>query len=465
MSTDLRSLLHEAARTEAAEAAREAPADVAAEVERLAALARRRRARVTGGWLAGAAAVVALGVVLSDVLPAADPVPPARPAPWVEETPDDGPVEVERVDGVVVHDGLPVARAMPDGALESAVDGSALVLYGAPASPADDALPPTVLYLVDPDGDVVDVPHALVLDGPDMVSPQSWLPGTRLVLTAVHAPVDTFEVVDLLSGDVLGRVQAEGSMSPDVRFAGDGTTDLVVVRPSGGTVTVDRITAQGDVLASTTVEAPAEVDVSAGWITSEDGRWGMSTLPGERLVTAMTDVSPGPSLPYPDGPTGDCRPSTWVGADVLLRCEAGGAWLARPGTGDLVPVLAGAPDAAAGRVRSAWDVGGEAVLRLRGEDLTRLTLVDTTGEVLVDLSVADLGGHPRVMAGVDGGSGAGLLAIVAGGDGTGPWRLVRVEVPSGRVVELLGEPADPVLGVGMLPLGVVGSTVQGEPRS
>lgn len=453
MTQDLSTLLREAAQTEEQHARDTAP-DPHAETARIAALASRRRRTRTAGLSAGlAAAAVVAGLLAVEVPALPSPTLPA----WLDPDRGDSPPD----DGQVVEDpALPDAAPMPDGALESAGPGWALVLYTGGAAGSDAV--PTRLYLVGPAGERYLVPHALedLRDDGGLTGLQ-WLPGTTLVLA--DAPGTGWVVLDVLDGRTVAEVTPSGpSREAEARWIGDGTTDILVQSP--GALSLSRVTLAGAPVAETTlVLAEPDADPGRGWSVSPDGRFAVTTMRSERLVTDLGDFSAGPLLTHPY-PGDACAPAGWAADEVvLLTChgwgdddgEARELWLAPLDGAEPSPVAIPADTA-----QSVWSVDGRTVVRVRQDDPARLVLATPDGDPVLDLDQEDTGGSVRLV-GVEGGS---LLAVVVGTPPVEAWRLVRIDAGTGAVTELVPAPERPVAGAGMLPLGVVGGEVRPEPR-
>ncbi|MCL3863134.1 hypothetical protein [Actinotalea sp. K2] len=460
MTPDLRTLLAQAARDEEHRAAADAP-DPTTTARTVATFARRRRTVRTAALAAGAVAAVAVGALGIHGLARPTPGPPAVPAP-AQPTP--------AVGEVTTHPGLPTAVAMQPGMLEDAGPGWALVLYGAPAL-ADDAMPPTVLYLVGPDGQVVEVPSALTLDGADRPVLLEWAPGTSSVLARIgpdHRP--EYAVLDLLTGEEVLRLDGE---SLSAELVGDGTGDLLVTMVGGdGTVSLDRMDPWGQKVAATTLAstgAAAEPGTTVSWLTSPDRTAILGRTTSDLTILDATDLTPQVSLstPYPDVQDA-CRSRAWVEAGVVLVCGPEGWTQAGPGPSSalwLAPVDGGPaqPIGPAGAladlsVRSVWAVQGRTVLRVREQDDDgTLRLVEADGPLLTELPAPEAG-WARLMAG----TGDRLLAVTIGGDDDSEFGLISVDPFAGATTELIGRPEQPVPGVGLVVLGVVEGTTEAE---
>lgn len=235
-------------------AAREegAAPDGAARLGRIAAQVRRRRlVRVVVSTGAAAAAVLGIAVGVYAVA-RPDPTPPAEtaaptvlptPAPTASDEPDQAPTALGEV---TVHPLLPSAEPMPEGLLEqTTADWSMVTYYDAELAEGGEGDHPTVLYLLGPDGSRHEVPTPvrLMADcefcsgvGEHGLAPtvSEWLPGTSLaVVTPIYDDVDTsrhFELTDLLTGEVLQRLDAADGEWAHMHFVRDGTSDVLVVR-------------------------------------------------------------------------------------------------------------------------------------------------------------------------------------------------------------------------------------------
>lgn len=452
MTKDLSTLLREAVQTEEQHARGTAP-DPERETVRIAALATRRRRSGTARLAAGLAAAAVVAGLLAVEAPAL-PVP-TLPA-WLGPDRGDARVDDSRVED---HPALPDAAPMPDGALESAGPGWALVLYSGGAAGSDAV--PSRLYLVGPAGERYTVPHALegLRDDGGLTGLQ-WLPGSTLVLA--DAPGTGWVVLDVLDGRTVAEVAPSGpSRETEARWVGDGTTDILV--QSAGALALSRVSLAGGPVAETTlVLAETDAERGRGWTVSPDGRFAVTTMRSERLVTDLRDFSAGPLLTHPY-PGDACAPVGWAAGEVLLTCHGWGDDDAEARELWLAPLDGAEPSRVAlpaDSAQSVWSVDGRTVVRVRQDDPARLVLATPDGDPVLELGAEDTGGFVRLV-GVEGDS---LLAVVVGPPPVEAWRLVRIDAGTGAVTELVPAPEQPVAGAGMMPLGVVGGEVRPEGR-
>ncbi len=353
MSRDLSSVLQSFAEDEARAAAAESTDPDAGTQVLVSRVSRRRRMRTGMVTTAAAAVVVVLGVGVYAVTtpepnpPATpEPLPTHSPTPTEEETPepeettepeetaDPGPgSEDDSRPAVTAHPLLPDALPLVPGIFASADDGWYLVDYT--TGWLDGAMPdpPSVLYLISPDGLRYEVPvdrtTAFVTD---------WLEGTSLALAYSGHGVDgaaVFGLVDLEDGREVGRYTS--GPDEELTFVGDGSTDVLVVRmipkPRGpNSWTVERRTLDGTTVASIPPFTPKR---SPQWAdpfsVSPDRDRILVRDPADYRIVRMRDFAPvslAPVLeavrarvPGPGGGPQPCDPVDWFGSDrIIVSC-------------------------------------------------------------------------------------------------------------------------------------------------
>ncbi|WP_448630473.1 hypothetical protein [Cellulomonas soli] len=233
MADDLRDALHGLYATHESTAAA-TPAGPALALATVSRKARRRRAARTAGT--GAVVVALVGVVTVGAAaarttwwspqPAATSPVTATPSP----TPSPSGTAADVTATVTSSPFLPAAQPLPAGFLEQTDATWNLVAYD-----SRDGSHPAVLYLVGPEGQLVEVPSPLAgaLRSGDEAGPRviGWLPGTtRVLVPTASGTGDTAaaQVVDLLSGEPSATFEGSGAVYPSVGFLGDGTTDVLV---------------------------------------------------------------------------------------------------------------------------------------------------------------------------------------------------------------------------------------------
>lgn len=325
--------------------------DGAARIPALATRVRGRRVvRAAAASGAAAAAVLGLGAAVYG-LTRPDHVPPVElPTPVVTPTPsptptDDDPAEEPTPDAlgpVTDHPLLPDAEPLRTGAIEGTGPGWSLVTYyDADLTLGAEPDHPTVLYLLAPDGRPAEVPTPVPLmaectfcgDGSFVPAVHEWLPGTALAIVApVHDDPESilhWQVVDLVSGQVLQAIEAEPGGWVGVRFVGDGTTDVVVVhervaieRSAAGVTRVERRRADGALVAE---HGAYDTGYAFAWSVSPGGAYVALHGDGEGLVLRSADLDEvarptADDAPCPQGDAGGraLSPAGWSDESTLL---------------------------------------------------------------------------------------------------------------------------------------------------
>jgi hypothetical protein len=422
-------------------------------------LARRvgRRRAVRAGAAVAAVAVIAAGVVGGvRVLDRPEPAPPAVPAP--SPSPDlpttaPAPVDTPAADPVTAAPPVSVALAdaqpMPDGAL-AASDATWVLVQHASQTEDGAVVRPRAVFLVSPQGPVYAVPTAVDLTSWTVVD---WLPGTSLALVTAERSADT-RVVDLLTGS---GATVGATRGYDARFAGDGTTDVLL--PVGDQEKVlRRVAADGTVLAEGTSRFWAEPG-AGHWLPDGRGDRLLVLDPtGARVVDAATLADRGPlAVPYPGSP-GACVARSWAGADVLVVCSPQGSgpllvdpanelWLVPAGGGAARRVPPG-PEATG--VLGAWEVGDRVVVGVAELDGTS-SWWQLTGDGVVPLAA----GAPGPLVAVEGVRGRELLAVLLSGPaGAQATAVVALDPVTGASRTVLSAEAAALPTTSVLPNGV-----------
>lgn len=337
---------------------------LAAEVRRVTAQVRRRRATRAAGLVVGAAAAVVIGAIGVQALDAPAPAPPAQtgtPSPTSERVPTEEPVPEPTgapLGEVTEHPLLPAASALREGMLEASTDDWRLVTYQ-PRTPDG---PGPVAYLMDPVGALYEVPTPLALglspgDG-GTTAVHDWLPGTSLVLVGETSGAEGptgFTVRDVLTGATVGDLTdlTGGDTFTEARFVRDGTTDVLVTRTglAWDTVTVagtQRTTADGaPVWTREGFTAPDLATVTRRAVLPSPDGTRLLLNDGAPRHESATDRRGQRDVPLPAG-AGECVAELWWGdAHVVLGCGATSSDRTSSGTDRtelwLVPVDAGEP--------------------------------------------------------------------------------------------------------------------------
>lgn len=303
------------------------------------------------------------------------------PAAALPEQPDDGPTEPspsatpdepQALGDVTEHSLLPAAEPLLEGMLEAAGPGWSLVQYASEAIDGD-----SLVYLVDPEGALYEVPDSDELDGRLL----EWLPGTTLALFSTGRYANQSTVVDLVTRQQY--VTVHESLAEDretygqLAFVGDGTTDLVAnwskwdeIGRRQQFVRTVRLGLDGTERASAPAYAEPTIGAS-GLVLSPDGsRMAVDDRAGLRVVATdgLSDVA---RIPSPNGADGGCAVRAWL-TDELLAVACASAtgpgmtvaaelWLA-PADGGEATFL--------GDVNwpESWLVGGMTVVRSLTDD-------------------------------------------------------------------------------------------------
>lgn len=291
--------------------------DGAARLPVVAAQVRRRRL-VRTVTVSGLAAAAVLGIAAGVYgLTRPDPTPPVEsPTPTVTPSPTPTPTEEpteeptqeppQPLGEVTVHPLLPAAQPLMEGVLEETTPAWSMVTYydqDLALGPEVDH--PTVLYLVAPDGSVMEVPTPVSLmapctfcDGSSVPAVREWLPGTSLaIVTPLHDDNESvlhWQMVDLLTGEVLVAVDGEPGSFLSMRFVHDDTADVLVVREdvvigeSARIASIERRHADGTLAAR--FDGGYETASPYAWDVSPDGSLVSLHGLGEALVLRASDL-------------------------------------------------------------------------------------------------------------------------------------------------------------------------------
>lgn len=435
---DLHDVLNEFAREEASAAEASAP-DPALEARMLGARIARQRALRAGSTSVAAAAVVVGLAVGVQALSAPDPAPPAAPTPResVAPTPTSEPSPSATRAPAVTHDPAPVTVApglldalpLPDDLLASTTPEWSVVTYLVPGETRS-----TVLYLVDPNGLVYEIPTPLdlsVRDGDLEDVVEEWEPGSSMVV--LHHALETgveVQVRDVLTGEVHSSYPAD-PVRPDVRFIGDGTGDVLVTRfdlredDYPAVRSVERFTAGGQLVASMPGDG---VSWAIGTIDAEGHRMLVEGSDGAIQVIGLNGLARAATYEAPEHGSirlrESCLRAWFVGDEVMLACRGAGdrapdvdVWVTGPEGARLV--ASGVP----GYPESAFPTSSGVVV------------TDAAGaatSVHLDGSVQPAGALPGLE--VSRAVGDGILVLH---DSTAPSVLGRYDAASGGVLPLL----------------------------
>ncbi len=311
--------------------------DGPARVQAIVAHVRRRRVMRTVA-ASGLAAATVLGIAVGVYgVTRPEPTPPVdSPTPSVTPTPTPTPTEEptqepteeppQPLGEVTVHPLLPAAEPLMEGMLETTTPAWSMVTYyDTDVANGVDGDHPTVLYLVAPDGSRFEVPTPVPLmadcafcsvTGERGAAPvvNEWLPGTSLaVVTPIHDDVDVsrhYELTDLLTGQVLARVDAADSEWAHMFFVGDGTTDVLVVRTypqndigGDGVRVFERRSADGSLVAAFDIDPTDEIQ---HFVIDEAGRQVAFQGVDELRVVDLATFADVARLPVPGADT--CQP-------------------------------------------------------------------------------------------------------------------------------------------------------------
>ncbi len=332
MSDDLSAMIRAAVDSETERAACTHPY-ISGTFEELRGRARRRRAVgavsvATACALVVGAAAVAVGQPWSKPLPPAtttSPDPTSTKAP--EPTP--GPTDAAVIETVTVDPHLPQAQPLRAGVLAGTGAGWAMVEYnGSVDTEAETVEGPHVLYLVAPDGTLVQV--ADLTDADDSMRLLDWLPGTGRVLLSVSGKAagdaESVRVVDLETGDVEGEIAlAAGTYGVNASFTRPTGRNVAVWTDGDEGVSLVRYSASGEELGALADKLPSVASTPTGYLYGPDGTF-VVVGAGATFEMIPVDGSAPTALPLPAGTLGCAPVRWWPDGRLLATCaDDGGA--------------------------------------------------------------------------------------------------------------------------------------------